>query len=152
MGFWSCQVVQVFCNEHWTWRWVLHWGLHILTGLFFTKFPVFNYNGGGTRVTIKNWPTNIFFVGPQLLVRTWTALSSPQSIMVQKLHISYNQIHESLRSAVIRHRINEEFQPDIMIAIGGGGFIPARILRTFLEKRNNKNIPIQVWAFGYLIL
>lgn len=72
--------------------------------------------------------------------------------MVQKLHISYNQIHESLRSAVIRHRINEEFQPDIMIAIGGGGFIPARILRTFLEKRNNKNIPIQVWAFGYLIL
>ncbi|CAO3673493.1 unnamed protein product [Umbelopsis ramanniana] len=63
--------------------------------------------------------------------------------MVQKLHISYNQIHESLRSAVIRHRMNEEFQPDIMIAIGGGGFIPARILRTFLEKRNNKNIPIQ---------
>ncbi|KAG2177416.1 hypothetical protein INT44_007927 [Umbelopsis vinacea] len=63
--------------------------------------------------------------------------------MVEKLHISYNQIHESLRDAVIRHRINEEFQPDIMIAIGGGGFIPARILRTFLEKRNNKNIPIQ---------
>jgi hypoxanthine phosphoribosyltransferase len=57
--------------------------------------------------------------------------------MVQKLHISYNQIHENLRDAVIR-------QPDIMIAIGGGGFIPARILRTFLHKRNNKNIPIQV--------
>jgi hypoxanthine phosphoribosyltransferase len=30
-----------------------------------------------------------------------------------------------------------------MIAIGGGGFIPARILRTFLKKHNNRNIPIQ---------
>ncbi|KAJ2961237.1 hypothetical protein NQZ79_g3551 [Umbelopsis isabellina] len=63
--------------------------------------------------------------------------------MVQKLHISYNQIHKNLQDAVVRHRINEDFQPDIMIAIGGGGFIPARILRSFLHKRNNKNIPIQ---------
>ncbi|KAG9289128.1 hypothetical protein G9A89_022437 [Geosiphon pyriformis] len=30
-----------------------------------------------------------------------------------------------------------------MIAIGGGGFIPARILRTFLTRQNRKNIPIQ---------
>lgn len=30
-----------------------------------------------------------------------------------------------------------------MIAIGGGGFIPARILRTFLKSSGGRNIPIQ---------
>lgn len=30
-----------------------------------------------------------------------------------------------------------------MIAIGGGGFIPARILRSFLKKPGSPNIPIQ---------
>lgn len=30
-----------------------------------------------------------------------------------------------------------------MIAIGGGGFIPARILRTFLKTETKRNIPIQ---------
>lgn len=37
--------------------------------------------------------------------------------------------------------------PDLFIAIGGGGFIPARILRTFckytLDGTVKKNIPIQ---------
>ncbi|KAI8967628.1 phosphoribosyltransferase-like protein [Mycotypha africana] len=62
----------------------------------------------------------------------------------QKLHISYNQIHEAIRQSVERFHINEEFKPDLMIAIGGGGFIPARILRTFLKKtEKGKNIPIQ---------
>ncbi|KAI9019412.1 hypothetical protein CLU79DRAFT_758703 [Phycomyces nitens] len=60
-----------------------------------------------------------------------------------KFCISYNQIHNSIRKAVENHKINEEFQPDLMIAIGGGGFIPARMLRTFLKKHNNRNIPIQ---------
>ncbi|KAI8379366.1 phosphoribosyltransferase-like protein [Radiomyces spectabilis] len=62
---------------------------------------------------------------------------------MSKLHISYNQIHDSIRQSVERFGINENFKPDLMIAIGGGGFIPARILRTFLHKRNNRNIPIQ---------
>ncbi|KAG0162113.1 hypoxanthine-guanine phosphoribosyltransferase [Apophysomyces sp. BC1034] len=62
---------------------------------------------------------------------------------MSKLYISYNQIHEALRQAVDKHNINDDFQPDLMVAIGGGGFIPARILRTFLHKRNNRNIPIQ---------
>lgn len=30
-----------------------------------------------------------------------------------------------------------------MIAIGGGGYVPARILRSFLKKPGNPNIPIQ---------
>ncbi|KAI8890448.1 PRTase-like protein [Backusella circina FSU 941] len=62
---------------------------------------------------------------------------------MSKLHISYNQIHDSIRESVDRFSINDDFQPDLMIAIGGGGFIPARILRTFLKKQNNRNIPIQ---------
>lgn len=36
--------------------------------------------------------------------------------------------------------------PDLFIAIGGGGFIPARILRTFcknIENGTKRNIPIQ---------
>jgi len=60
-----------------------------------------------------------------------------------KLYISYNQVHELVKDSVERYRINEDFKPDLMIAIGGGGFIPARILRTFLKRANNKNIPIQ---------
>lgn len=39
-----------------------------------------------------------------------------------------------------------EFSPDLFIAIGGGGFIPARILRTFCKvttEGKKRNIPIQ---------
>jgi uncharacterized protein len=39
-------------------------------------------------------------------------------------------------------RILDEFNPNVMIAIGGGGFVPARILRTFLKRPGSKNIPI----------
>jgi uncharacterized protein len=39
-------------------------------------------------------------------------------------------------------RILDEFSPNVMIAIGGGGFVPARILRTFLKRPGAKNIPI----------
>ena len=39
-------------------------------------------------------------------------------------------------------RILDEFNPNVMIAIGGGGFVPARILRTFLKQPGAKNIPI----------
>ena len=45
-------------------------------------------------------------------------------------------------------RIRTEFKPDLMVAIGGGGFFPARVLRTFLKRRDEntgklRNIPIQ---------
>ncbi|KAI9318139.1 hypothetical protein BX666DRAFT_2026539 [Dichotomocladium elegans] len=63
--------------------------------------------------------------------------------MADKLYISYNQIHESIRDAVNRFKINTDFRPDLMITITGGGLVPSRILRTFLEKRNNRNVPIQ---------
>ncbi|KAG2227770.1 hypothetical protein INT45_002008 [Circinella minor] len=62
---------------------------------------------------------------------------------MSKLYISYNQIHESVRNAVERHKINSDFAPDLMIGISGGGLVPSRILRTFLDKRNDRNVPIQ---------
>jgi hypoxanthine phosphoribosyltransferase len=36
-----------------------------------------------------------------------------------------------------------DFQPQLLIAIGGGGYVPARILRSFLKKGGAPNIPIQ---------
>lgn len=58
-----------------------------------------------------------------------------------KLWFSYNHIHILCQNAA--PKILSEFDPDLMIAIGGGGFIPARILRTFLKRPGSKNIPIQ---------
>ncbi|EGG13125.1 uncharacterized protein MELLADRAFT_101134 [Melampsora larici-populina 98AG31] len=57
------------------------------------------------------------------------------------VRITYNEIHRTIRSTATK--IRDEFGPDIMIAIGGGGFFPARVLRTFLKTPCRKNIPIQ---------
>ncbi|KAF9981083.1 hypoxanthine-guanine phosphoribosyltransferase [Modicella reniformis] len=66
---------------------------------------------------------------------------------MSKIHVSYNQIHSMIKESVDSMRLNEDFQPDIMVAIGGGGFIPELFVsppkRTFLKKKNNKNISIQ---------
>jgi len=41
-------------------------------------------------------------------------------------------------------RILSDFKPQLMIAIGGGGYVPARILRSFLKQQpGSPNIPIQ---------
>lgn len=40
-------------------------------------------------------------------------------------------------------QILNDFKPNLMIAIGGGGYVPARILRSFLKKPGSPNIPIQ---------
>jgi hypoxanthine phosphoribosyltransferase len=48
-----------------------------------------------------------------------------------KYFLSYEHIHQSVR--VLADRIRESgFSPDLIVAIGSGGFIPARILKTFL--------------------
>lgn len=57
---------------------------------------------------------------------------------------SYNQVHKDIRDAVARYRLNEDFKPDLMIAIAAGGMIPARFMRGFLNKVNGRNVPIQV--------
>jgi len=48
----------------------------------------------------------------------------------EKLYFNYNHIHNIIESMVPRIR---EFNPDVIIAIGGGGFIPARMLRTHVK-------------------
>jgi hypothetical protein len=61
---------------------------------------------------------------------------------VKDYYFSYRHIHNTVkRSANV---IAESgFEPDIILAIGAGGFIPARILRTFIKK------PIATIAVSY---
>lgn len=47
-----------------------------------------------------------------------------------KVYFSYADVHSTVQSLVPRL---SAFQPTVLIAIGGGGFIPARILRTSLK-------------------
>ncbi|KAE8542263.1 hypothetical protein D1P53_001037 [Cryptococcus gattii VGV] len=63
---------------------------------------------------------------------------------VPMLRLSYNDIHKAIQDTAVE--IKKEFAPTLFIAIGGGGFIPARILRTQLKNDVNgkkRNIPIQ---------
>ncbi|KAL1610417.1 hypoxanthine-guanine phosphoribosyltransferase [Paraconiothyrium brasiliense] len=61
--------------------------------------------------------------------------------MVQKIYVTYNQVHKLCQSSA--QRILDDFKPQLMVAIGGGGYVPARILRSFLKKPGSPNIPIQ---------
>lgn len=52
--------------------------------------------------------------------------------MEEKYYLTYNRIHAM--AAGLAERITADgFVPDIMVAIGTGGFIPARMLKTFLK-------------------
>jgi len=61
--------------------------------------------------------------------------------MVEKVYVTYNEVHKLCQ--VSAERILNDFQPQLMIAIGGGGYVPARMLRSFLKKEGSPNIPIQ---------
>jgi hypoxanthine phosphoribosyltransferase len=61
--------------------------------------------------------------------------------MVEKVYVTYNEIHKLCQASA--PKILDEFQPNLMIAIGGGGYVPARILRSFLKRPGSANIPIQ---------
>lgn len=61
--------------------------------------------------------------------------------MVGKLYVTYNEVHKLCQSCA--SHLLETFQPNLMIAIGGGGYVPARILRSFLKQPSSPNIPIQ---------
>lgn len=50
-----------------------------------------------------------------------------------KRYFSYNEIHRTV-AALAREILASGFDPDVTVAIGTGGFIPARILKTFLRK------------------
>ncbi|GMM29247.1 xanthine phosphoribosyltransferase [Martiniozyma asiatica (nom. inval.)] len=62
--------------------------------------------------------------------------------MSDKLYISYNCIHKLCQSSA-EEILKTVGKPDVIIAIGGGGFIPSRIIRSFLKIEGSKNIPIQ---------
>lgn len=51
------------------------------------------------------------------------------------------QVHKLCQESA-DHLLNQ-FKPNLIIAIGGGGYIPARILRSFLKQPGSPNIPIQ---------
>jgi hypoxanthine phosphoribosyltransferase len=61
--------------------------------------------------------------------------------MVQKIYVTYNDVHKLCRESA--DKLLHDYQPQLMIAIGGGGYVPARILRSFLKKPGSPNIPIQ---------
>ncbi|KAL1867887.1 hypoxanthine-guanine phosphoribosyltransferase [Diaporthe australafricana] len=61
--------------------------------------------------------------------------------MVEKLYVTYNDVHKLCQESA--PHILDNFKPHLMIAIGGGGYVPARILRSFLKKTGSPNIPIQ---------
>ncbi|KAG7093881.1 hypothetical protein E1B28_007520 [Marasmius oreades] len=64
------------------------------------------------------------------------------SAEVKHWHVTYNDIHNLIRRCT--PKISAEFNPDLLVAIGGGGFFPARVMRTFLrEQTTNKTLQIQ---------
>ncbi len=55
------------------------------------------------------------------------------SAVIDGKYFSYEQIHDTIRA--LAGRITADvFDPDVIVAIGTGGFIPARILKTFMKK------------------
>jgi hypothetical protein len=52
---------------------------------------------------------------------------------MEKRYFTYQDIHKTAKSMAERVQASG-FAPDVIVAIGTGGFIPARIIRTFLGK------------------
>ena len=50
-----------------------------------------------------------------------------------KYYFTYNEIHKTIKK-LSEDIIKSEFQPDVIVAIGSGGYIPARILKTFINR------------------
>lgn len=61
-----------------------------------------------------------------------TSTSDATSFTGGKYYCSYNQVHNLCQQAAKRIR-EDKFQPDIILAVAGGGLIPARMLRTHLK-------------------
>ncbi len=59
------------------------------------------------------------------------AVSIPQS--EGRYFLSYEHVHQSVR-ALAERVLASGFDPDLIVAIGSGGFIPARILKTFIQR------------------
>ncbi|CEH14996.1 related to xpt1-xanthine phosphoribosyl transferase [Ceraceosorus bombacis] len=62
--------------------------------------------------------------------------------------ITYEEVHVHICNAA--RKIKQDFDPDVILAIAGGGLFPARVLRTFLKRPSRldptklRNVPINV--------
>lgn len=53
--------------------------------------------------------------------------------MDTKIYVTYNDIHQAVKR--LAEQVQESgFEPDVIVAIGSGGFIPARLLKTFINR------------------
>lgn len=51
----------------------------------------------------------------------------------EKLYVSYNTVHKLI--AKLAKRLDKDgFDPDVIVAIGSGGFLPARIIKTRINR------------------
>ncbi len=53
--------------------------------------------------------------------------------MDTKIYVTYNDIHRAVKR-LAGEVTASSFDPDVIVAIGSGGFIPARILKTFINR------------------
>ncbi len=51
----------------------------------------------------------------------------------RKYYLTYNNIHKTIRNVAEQIEATG-YNPDVIVAIGTGGFIPARMLRTFIDR------------------
>lgn len=63
---------------------------------------------------------------------------------LKKVRYSYDQIHEMVKE--MADNINKNCKIDLIISIATGGWIPARILRTFLP--NTADLPLPLFSIG----
>lgn len=53
--------------------------------------------------------------------------------MSDKFYVGYNTVHKMIKC--LAEKIQAEgFDPDVIVAIGSGGFIPARIIKTYINR------------------
>lgn len=81
---------------------------------------------------------------PPLVFRLLETQSIPAKmdaadVEASKMYISYNNVHQLCQEILDKIKA---FKPDLIIAIGGGGFIPARMLRSFLKEPGQPNVRI----------
>ncbi|KAF8479790.1 PRTase-like protein [Russula ochroleuca] len=58
--------------------------------------------------------------------------------------ITYNQVHNLIKRSA---KEIADFKPDVLLAIGGGGFFPARVLRTYLKNPDTRG-SVPIFAIG----
>ena len=53
--------------------------------------------------------------------------------MSDKFYVGYNTVHKLVKG-LAEKILASGFDPDVIVAIGSGGFIPARIIKTFINR------------------